>query len=439
MSARPSFVFVVADDLGYADLGCYGGRSECSPVLDRMAREGMRFTDGYANSPLCSPSRFALITGRYQYRLRGAAEEPLTGRTHDRPDIGLPPDHPTLPSLLREAGYRTALFGKWHLGFPPHFGPRKSGYEEFFGPLSGAIDYFTHCNPAGKHDLFENDVEVRRTGYLTDLITERACDFIRRMGAQGAPFFASVHYTAPHWPWETRDDEAVSAAIHGRIEHTDGGSVAAYQTMIRQMDEGVGMLLDALKETGADANTLVVFTSDNGGERYSDTWPLVGKKMDLLEGGIRVPLIARWPGRVPAGSVTDQVAMSMDWLPTMLAAAGVAPAPEYPPDGRDLMPILSAPGASFQRETFWRMKYRDQRAMRSGHWKYLALDGDEFLYDLARDQRERANLARLNRDVFAVMKRGLEAWEATMPPVPEDAVVSHAYTRSEVAAPSASG
>ncbi len=439
MILRPNFVFIVADDLGYADLGCYGGRSNCSAVLDQMAREGLRFTDGYANSPLCSPSRFALITGRYQYRLRGAAEEPLTGRTRDRSDIGLPPDHPTLPSLLRDAGYVTALFGKWHLGYPPHFGPRKSGYEEFFGPLSGAVDYFTHCNPAGSHDLFENEVEARCTGYLTDLISERACDFIRRMGARNIPFLASVHYTAPHWPWETRDDEAASAAIHGRIEHTDGGSVATYQAMIRQMDEGIGALLDTLKDTGADANTLVVFTSDNGGERFSDTWPLVGKKMDLLEGGIRVPVIARWPGRIPAGATTGQVAISMDWLPTMLAAAGVPPAPEYPPDGCDLMPTLSAPAASFQRDLFWRMKYRGQRAMRSGRWKYLAIEGDEFLYDLARDRRERANLARRNRDVFAAMKRAFEEWAATMPPIPDDAVVAHAYTRSEIAAPSASG
>ncbi|HEY1291425.1 MAG TPA: sulfatase-like hydrolase/transferase, partial [Burkholderiales bacterium] len=142
---RPNFVFIVADDLGYADLGCYGGRSRCSPNLDRMAAEGLRFSDGYANSPVCSPTRFALATGRWQYRLRGAADEPIASRIgRGRPDLGLPPSHPTLPSLLRDAGYATALVGKWHLGFPPHFGPLKSGYQEFFGPMSGGVDYFRH-------------------------------------------------------------------------------------------------------------------------------------------------------------------------------------------------------------------------------------------------------------------------------------------------------
>ncbi len=439
MAARPNFVFILADDFGYADLGCYGGRSPCSPVLDRMAREGVRFTDGYANSALCSPSRFALITGRYQYRFRGAAEEPLTERTRDRLDVGLPAEHPTLPSLLRAAGYATALCGKWHLGYPPRFGPRKSGYDEFFGSLSGAVDYFTHCNPAGRHDLYDGDREVACTGYLTDLITARACDFVRRMGERKAPFFLSVHYTAPHWPWETRDDAAVSAGIHGRIQHTDGGSVALYQTMIRHMDEGIGLLFDALERTGANANTLVVFTSDNGGERFSDTWPLVGTKMDLLEGGIRVPMIARWPGRIPPGGVTDQVAILMDWLPTMLAAADVPGSPTHPPDGRDVAPVLVNPAATFRRDLFWRLKFRDQRAMRSGTWKYLALQGDEFLFDLARDPRERANRARAEPGALAEMKQRFETWEATMPPIPADAVVSHAYTRAEVAAPSSSG
>jgi arylsulfatase A-like enzyme len=397
-----------------------------------MAAEGIRFTDGYANSALCSPSRFALATGRYQYRLRGAAEEPLTGQPH----VGLPPEHPTIPSLLRDAGYRTGLFGKWHLGFPPDFGPLKSGYQEFFGPLSGGIDYFTHCDPSGEHDLYENEKEVSCRGYLSDLITDRALQFIRSAATAGTPFFASVHYTAPHWPFETRADESLAKEIHGRIFHYDGGSVEIYQTMIRQMDEGIGRLFDVLKASGADANTLVVFTSDNGGERFSDTWPLVGAKYDLLEGGIRVPLIARWPARVPPKQVTNQVAISMDWMPTMLSAAGVAPAPGYEPDGVDLLEVLFNANRSVERDVFWRMKYRDQRAVRRGQWKYLSLEGNEFLYDLSKDARERANLARRYPEILSALRQRYASWEATMPPIPPDAIVSRACTPADLAKPS---
>jgi arylsulfatase A-like enzyme len=435
MTSQPNILFIVADDLGWADLGCYGGRSDCSPVLDNMAREGLRFTDGYANSALCSPSRFALITGRYQYRLRGAAEEPLTGRTHDRADIGLPPAHPTLPSVLRDGGYRTALFGKWHLGYPPHFGPRQSGYQEFFGLLGGGVDYFTHRDRAGHHDLFENETPVSVKGYLTDVITDRALAFIRSASAGRKPFFASVHYTAPHWPWETRDDEALAQKITD-IAHTDGGSIEIYQAMIRQMDEGIGRLLTTLRQCGADSNTLIVFTSDNGGERFSDTWPLVGKKMDLLEGGIRVPLLARWPDGIEPNRSTLQVAVSMDWMPTMLAAAGLAADSMYPADGISLLPILRDDAPPAARDLFWRMKHRDQRAVRSGRWKYLSLDCDEFLFDLETDLRERANMAMRHPDILQRLKGAYLQWAATMPPIPDDAVVSHAYTRATLAAPS---
>ena len=175
--------------------------------------------------------------------------------------LGLPPEHPTLASLLRDAGYATALIGKWHLGFAPHFGPLKSGYTEFFGPMSGGVDYFTHCDSAGRHDLYDGAQEVQRRGYLTDLISERAVDFVRRQ--KGKPFLLSLHYTAPHWPWETREDEAEAKRISS-IVHTDGGSLATYLAMIRQMDEGIGRVLDALREIGAEKDTLIVFTSDNG-------------------------------------------------------------------------------------------------------------------------------------------------------------------------------
>ena len=430
---RPSFIFILADDLGYADLGCYGGRAQCSPVLDRMAAEGLRFTEGYSNSPVCSPTRFALATGRWQYRLRGGADEPIASRARGNPVLGLPADHPTLASLLRDAGYATALIGKWHLGFPPHFGPLKSGYEEFFGPISGGVDYFTHCDSFGVHDLYDGNEEVRREGYMTDLITERAVQFVEKQKVR--PFLLSLHYTAPHWPWETREDEAESRRIK-KIIHTDGGSVATYLTMIRQMDEGIGRVLQALKDIGAERDTIVVFTSDNGGERYSDMWPLVGKKMDLLEGGIRVPYIVRWPARIEPCGLTAQMAITMDWVATFLEAADVLPHPDYPLDGMSLLPMLREPNAVRDRELYWRMKFREQRAMRSGRWKYLSVEGDEFLYDLASDPRERANYARRNSDVFETMRSGYAAWEASMPPIAPDAAFSIPYTRADLASPS---
>ena len=429
----PNFIFILADDLGYADLGCYGARAQVSPVLDRLAAQGLRFTDGYANAPVCSPTRFALMTGRYQYRLRAGAQEPITGAARGSTTIGLPPEHPTLPSLLRDAGYATALAGKWHIGFPPHFGPLKSGYQEFFGPLSGGVDYFTHCYRGGQHDLFENDEEVHRTGYLTDLISARAVEFIKQQAAAGRPFLLSVHYTAPHWPWETRDDAHESERISGAIAHVDGGSLKIYQTMIRHMDEGIGEILAALERTGAADNTLVVFTSDNGGERFSDNWPFVGKKMDLLEGGIRVPLIARWPARIPANGVTSQMAITMDWAATFLAAADVSPHPDYPLDGVNLSSVLADPGATFERDLFWRMKYRDQRAVRSANWKYLSIEGDEFLFDLAYDSRERANLAKREPGRLAALRARYKDWSATMPPMPDDAAFSLVYHKADVA------
>jgi arylsulfatase A-like enzyme len=426
---KPSFVFILADDLGYADLGCYGGRSSCSPSLDRMAAAGVRFTDGYANSPVCSPTRFALATGRWQYRLRGAADEPISSRTaRGNPALGLPPGHPTLASLLRDAGYATALVGKWHLGFPPHFGPLKSGYDEFFGPMSGGVDYFTHRDSGGVPDLYEGEREVQRTGYLTDLLSDKAVEFVGR--ARGKPFLLSLHYTAPHWPWETREDEEESKTIRS-ISHLDGGSLDTYLAMIRHMDEGIGRVLSAV-----DDNTLVVFTSDNGGERFSDNWPLTGGKMDLLEGGIRVPYIARWPGRIPAGNVTAQLALTMDWVATFLEAAGVSPHPDYPLDGISLLKPVQSPSQCLERDLFWRMKFRSQKAVRSGRWKWLALEGNEFLYDLARDPRERANRARREPERFAELRARYEAWEKTVPPIPADAAVSLIGTPAELAKPS---
>ena len=246
---QPTLIFIVADDLGFADLGCYGGREAgfgpVSPNLDALSAQGLKLTQGYANSPVCSPTRFALMTARYQYRLRGAAEEPINSKSKGSTTLGLPPEHPTLPSMLKTAGYHTALIGKWHLGYPPAFGPLKSGYDEFFGPMSGGVDYFTHCSNNGTHDLYLGDAEHAQEGYLTDLLSHRAVDYVRRMTGpegQGKPFFLSLHYTAPHWPWETRADAAV-AALAAYVGREDGPRKVTVDAQVSTMLSSLGRLV----------------------------------------------------------------------------------------------------------------------------------------------------------------------------------------------------
>ena len=435
MTVRPNIVYIVADDLGFADLGCYGGRDATfgpvSPVLDALAANGLKLTQGYANSPVCSPTRFALMTARYQYRLRGAAEEPINSKSRGSTTLGLPPEHPTLPSLLRASGYRTALIGKWHLGYPPSFGPLRSGYEEFFGPMAGGVDYFTHCDSRGRHDLWFGEEERADEGYLTDLLSRRAVDYIDRManGANdGRPFFLSLHYTAPHWPWETRDDEALAREVKDNLFHLHGGNIHTYRRMIHHMDEGIGKLVDTLRAEGLLDDTLIVFTSDNGGERFSDNWPLVGGKMDLTEGGIRVPWIAHWPAVIAPGRTSAQACMTMDWSATMLDAAGVAPDPAFALDGISLLRVLQRDGQEFDRPLHWRMNHRGQRALRDGDWKYLRVDGHDYLFNLPADERERANLGGREPQRLAAMREAWETWNATMPPIPIDATISLGYS-----------
>jgi arylsulfatase A-like enzyme len=432
---RPNIIFIVSDDLGFADLGCYGGRDApfgaVSPHIDALAAGGLRLTEGYANSPVCSPTRFALMTMRYQYRLRGALEEPINSRSKGSTTLGLPPEIPTLPSLLRDAGYATALIGKWHLGYPPSFGPLRSGYDEFFGIMAGGVDYFTHCSSSGDHDLYVGEEAHREVGYLTDVLSRRAVGYVERMAEparRGQPFFLSLHYTAPHWPWETRDDAEVAPEIAANLFHLDGGNVDAYRRMIHHMDEGIGALVEALRQAELLDDTLIVFTSDNGGERFSDNWPLVGGKMDLTEGGIRVPWIAHWPNGIPAGTLSNQHSMTMDWSATLLDLGGGRPHPEFPLDGVSLRSVLQDPSKRFGRPMFWRMKHRQQRAMRQGPWKYLKVDDHEYLFDISRDARERANLAQREPDRLQAMRESWLAWDATMPPIPSDASVSLGYS-----------
>ena len=436
---KPNLIYIVADDLGFADLGCYGGRASpsgpVSPHIDALAASGLRLTQGYSNSPVCSPTRFALITMRYQYRLRGGMEEPINSRSKGNPKLGLPTHIPTLPSLLRKAGYTTALVGKWHLGYPPAFGPLRSGYDEFYGIMAGGVDYFSHCSGKGDHDLYQGEAEHREVGYLTDLLSQRAVDYVNRRAEaakNGQPFFLSLHYTAPHWPWETRDDAHLADEVKDNLFHLHGGSVETYQRMIHHMDEGIGQLVEALRKQGLLDNTLIVFTSDNGGERFSDNWPLVGGKMDLTEGGIRVPWVAHWPAVIKPGSVSAQQCMTMDWSATLLEAGGAVPDADFPIDGVSLKKILHNPADTFERPLYWRMNHRGQRALRKGVWKYLQVDGNEYLFNIAQDARERANLASRHPELLAQLREEWLLWNQSVPEIPEDATVSLGYSTKDM-------
>jgi len=424
-AAKPNIVFILADDLGYADLSCYGRRDFTTPNIDRIAAEGMKFTQAYANSAVCSATRTALITGRYQYRLPIGLEEPLG--SNEKRNVGLPPSVPTLPSLLKKAGYGTTLIGKWHLGRLPVFGPLKSGYDHFWGFRGGALDYFTHkSGPANTDtdDLWDDDVKVHQTGYLTDLMGAKAtaviADYAR---TPNIPFFLSLHFNAPHWPWEGPGDEGESLRISALTDF-DGGSLATYARMVGQMDLQIGRVLQTLKTAGIANNTIVIFTSDNGGERFADTWPFTGKKTELLEGGLRIPAIVRWPGRIRPGSMTDQVAISMDWMPTLLTAGGAMPDPDYPPDGVSLLPALVRDAAPVPRKLFWRYRLNAQRAMRDGDMKWLRIRDNTFLFNVVSDPLERANLKDRQSDVYRRLVAEYETWSATMLPENPEAASS---------------
>jgi arylsulfatase A-like enzyme len=422
-ASRPNILFIVVDDCGYADLSCTGQTGYQTPVLDRLAGEGIRFTQAYANSALCTNTRVALITGRYQYRLPIGLVEPLRWSDRETPEMGMPPGFPTLPALLRGAGYRTALIGKWHLGYLPRYSPLKSGYDEFFGVMGGFTGYYTHVGDGGQLDLYEGETPVERVGYVTDMLSERGAAWVAAASARPEPYFLSLHYTAPHWPWSAPSVEVTARRREGeRTELTEGGNTRIYAEMMQILDSGIGRVLDAVRQGPAD-NTFVVFTSDNGGERFSNIWPFVGRKFDLLEGGLRVPQICRWPGHIAPGRTTDQVCITMDLTATCLAAAGVTPAADYPPDGVNLLPVLTGQTAEIERTLYWRMRHRYQRAVRRGGWKYLKVADREFLFDIEYDPRERGDLSKKQPDLLAELRASWEDWERDMLPLPADAVM----------------
>jgi len=414
-ASRPNIVFIMADDLGYADLSCYGRPDFKTPNIDKLAAEGLRFTQAYANSAVCSATRTALITGRYQYRLPVGLEEPLADpKSH----IGLPTNHPTLPSLLRKVGYGTTLVGKWHLGWLPDYGPLQSGYDHFYGFRGGALDYFTHkpgTDIATSEDLWDQDAQVHQAGYLTELLGDRAVSVIHDYGRAQQPFFLSLHFNAPHWPWEGPNDEAESKRI-SNLRDYDGGSQQTYAHMVETMDKQVGRVIDALAAAHLSENTIVIFTSDNGGERFADTWPFTGKKSELLEGGLRIPAIIRWPRYIQPARTSDQVMITMDWLPTLLEAAGTEPDQAFPADGMSLLPTLTQNASPISRKLYWRFHANAQRALRDGDMKWLKIRDNTFLFNVVSDPLERANLKERQPEIYQRLVAEYDAWNATMLP-----------------------
>ena len=430
--AAPSFIVILTDDQGYGDLGCMGAADLQTPNLDRLAAGGARFTDWYSNSPVCSPSRAALLTGRHP--ARAGVRDVLGGHLTEP---GLPRHVPTLASALKPLGFQTALIGKWHLGVAPGHRPTDHGFDEFWGIRSGLVDYFSHINyylwpwdPSynAMHDLWEGDREVWCNGrYLTELISERAVDVIRRNGESDAPLFMLVAYNAPHSP------------MHAPAEYLDRfpdlpPARRIMAAMLSAMDDGVGQVIAELERQGRLDDTAIFFMSDNGPARDPGNWldgsmeeyfggsagALRGGKTSLFEGGIRSPALLHWPARVPGGQVISSLGAAIDLFPTFLAAAGGDPS-AYGLDGLDVLPMVADGAPSPHGELFW--EFREQTSVRRGPWK-LVLNGYDwagkppedpvFLANLDTDIGEAANLLNEQPELAAELKAAAEAWRATV-------------------------
>jgi arylsulfatase A len=421
-SSKPNIIFVLVDDMGYADLGCYGARDIRTPHIDRLAREGVKFTDFYANAPVCTPTRCAFITGRWQQRTGFEWAMGFTAEQARRvgnewvkePDIhalGLPTTFPTIAKMIKAAGYATGAFGKWHLGYKDEFNPTRHGFDEYFGTLLGHADYYRYNYFDGTYELRAGLKPVKAEGYLTDLLNQHAVEFVRKHARE--PFFLYLPHQAVHSPFQPpgRPNPAVSK------EGMYDGTRRDYAAMLEKVDEGVGLLLAELEKQGVLDNTLFVLSSDNGGERFSDNTPLFNHKTTLWEGGIRVPCVMRWPARLPKGKVTHQPAITMDLSATFVAMTGAQPPAGYQLDGMDLLPILTGAKPEQARTFFWRIdrSQRKQKVVRHGKWKYMQ-DGVvvDMLFDLEADIGERKDLGYQHPAILADLKARLQAWEDEM-------------------------
>lgn len=415
----PNIVIIVADDMGYGDIGPYGGKEIPTPNLDALAAGGIRFTAGYVTGPYCSPTRAGLMTGRYPQRF--GHEFNIAGR-NVHGEVGLPVGEVTLADRLKAAGYRTALIGKWHLGGAQRFTPTRRGFDEFFGFLGGAHSYMS--TTPGANPLFDGDSIVRTAPYLTDTLAGHAVSFIKRHKAQ--PFFLYLAFNAVHVPLQAT--ERYLARFPGITDPTR----RTYAAMLSAMDDGIGRALDALRAEGLEENTLIFFFSDNGGPVSGDSWngssnaPLRGDKGETWEGGIRVPFIISWKGRLAEGKTDPRPIIQLDVYPTALAAAGVTPRPEWKLDGVDLLPFLTGASAEAPHQAlYWRTG--DVMAIRKGDWKLVktyeqgssvstpALDLTKAeLYNLARDEGERRNLAAENPAELAELRGDWLRWNSEL-------------------------
>jgi len=395
--------------MGYADLSSFGRKDYQTPNLDKLAAQGVKFMNAYAAAPVCTPTRVAFMTGRYPARHKVGIHEPLDWTTNDSL-IGLTPEVPSIATLLKQSGYKTYLVGKWHLGFQKEFNPLNNGYDYFFGFHGGAIDFISHNGPKGKPDLYENFNPVKRQGYITDIWADKAIEIINNSGPE--PFFLAVMFNAPHWPWQGPGDPA----YHDTMPFTQGGSPKIYAAMMKSMDDAIGSIVKAVDDKKLSQNTLIIFTNDNGGERFSDNGPYKARKMNLWEGGIRVPAIARWPAKLKENIISNQVIHTMDWTATILSAGGAVADPRYPLDGIDIIPYITGNKKEIERTIYWRIsERRDHKAMRDGNWKYIRDEkGDEYLLNLASDPYEKVNVKDSEKTIFENMKKKYALWEASV-------------------------
>ena len=417
----PNIVLIMADDLGYGDLGCYGCTDIRTPAVDHLAAEGVKFTTFYSNAPECTPTRTALLTGRYQHRVGGLECALGIGnvgryddaiRLRETNDMGLPAEETTIARMLKDAGYATAISGKWHLGYESKFFPLRHGFDVWFGPVGGAVDYFHHCEYTGEPALYLNDKPVKREGYLTNLITDEAVRFIQHR--HNTPFFLYVAYTAPHTPYQGPDDKKLEPVPQADYNK---GSRATFAAMVERMDEGIGKIVKALEKCKIADNTLVIFMSDNGANKTGNNSPHSGYKGNLFEGGIHVPCIARWPGVLAKGTVSNQPCMTMDFSRSIVRAAGVGPVKNRPFDGIDILEAVETNQPVRKRTLFWRARRGDRtrKAVRDGSLKYIRLkEGDkisEYLFDLEQDPAEKNNLLDSHGEDVRRLKMLLKNWE----------------------------
>jgi arylsulfatase A-like enzyme len=415
---KPNIIYIMTDDLGYADLSCYGRKDYQTPHLDKLAAEGTKFTNAYAAAPVCTPTRTAFMTGRYPARTSIGLLEPWVPEKRDS-SIGLNASDHSVASLVKKAGYETALIGKWHLGIGPSFSPLDNGFDYFFGIQTGAADYISHIGDGGGHDLYENRKPFYTKGYTTDLLGAKTISFLKQ--THHKPFFLSLQFTAPHWPWQGPNDPALpdSIPMNAKLMQTMG-TPEAYKAMMKSLDEQVGLILKTLEETGLTANTIVIFTSDNGGEKFSDMGPFAKMKMTVWEGGVRVPAFVRWPGKIKPNTISQQQVITMDWTATILAAAGAKANEKYSLDGINLLPHLTAKQQVLPRTFYWRItQRRNQHAILDHNWKYIVDETGEYLFDLSVDEGERNNLITLQPAKAQELKKKYKSWEqAVLRPIP---------------------